>query len=474
MSPWIKIARRELRSLFRDRSLPVLAAAVAVLVALSVYAPRPAFRAAEEWKRASALAVRQQWVTQGSRHPHAAAHYGSYAFRPLSAIALLESGVSEYIGQTQPLETHSRHFAIHPPIEDSTSARRMAGLSSSSLALALFPLLLIVFGYGALAGERETGTLAQLLATGVSPGQILRGKAAGLLILCAPLLPAKVLLEAPAIYWLGMASQDWLRFAGLLAVQGTYACVWVFLILTVSARSRTSNAALAVLLSAWIASTFLAPRLAGSMGRLVVREPSVEEFRAAIQHDISTRPDGTPWVQTWSKQLIADTLNRYGVSRIEDLPVGYAGLMLKSSDAHYEEVFNKHFQRLFALHQQQERWHMALSWMSPMIAARSASQGLAGTDLAHAADFSNAAERYRRMFVEATNTAIEKGTKGTGWDLRVSRQYWESIPAFSYATPGPWWALGQQALSCGILLLWLVCSCICLFLSQSRLMELPR
>jgi len=472
MHPIQRIAIQELRSLLRSRALLAAWGACALLLGFSVFIRVPAHLAAERWKTETAQIVRDQWVNQGSRHPHSAAHYGIYAFRPLSSTAVLEPGVSEFIGQTLPLETHQRHFAIHPPVDDATTARRMAGLSPSLIALSLIPLLLILFGYGMVSQERETGTLTQLLATGIGPGQILWGKAAALAALATGLVVAKLLIEGAALAWIGGA--DLVRFAGLQMLQWLYAMVWVFLILGISARTRASHTALALLLLAWIANGFLLPRAAGSVGRLAVREPSVEEFRAAMQHDISFREDGKRWVDDWSKSLIAKTLERYGVQRIEDLPVGYAGIMLKNSDAHYEQVFEKHFARLHQIHRRQEVWHHALSWMGPMIAARSLGQGLAGTDLAHAVHFANDSERYRRMFVEATNDAIEKGTRGSGWSLRLDRDYWESIPAFRYEMPGAGWALQQHPFSMAILVLWLAGSVSYFLRGRNWIARLPR
>jgi ABC-2 type transport system permease protein len=245
------------------------------------------------------------------------------------------------------------------------------------------------------------------------------------------------------------------RLLGVELVHVVYVLVWVCLAIGVSARVRSSETALSILLALWVVNSFVLPRVAASAGRLVVQEPSTEEFRAAIQHDITYRPDGTPWVAEWSKNLIATTLEQYGVQRIEDLPVGYAGIMLKGSDAHYEEVFERHFARLHELHRRQEHWHHALSLAGPMIAARSLGQAFAETDLTHVQHFSNAAERYRRLFVEATNDVIEQGTTGTGWDLRVEQSYWESIPEFRYQPPPPMWAVRQHWMSALVLLIWI-------------------
>jgi ABC-type transport system involved in multi-copper enzyme maturation permease subunit len=57
-------------------------------------------------------------------------------------------------------------------------SRTTAGLIN--LCLLLVPLLALVLGAGSLAGERERGTLATLLAQPISPGQLILGKYLGL------------------------------------------------------------------------------------------------------------------------------------------------------------------------------------------------------------------------------------------------------------------------------------------------------
>ena len=426
---------------------------LAVLVAMTLFSVLPRYRAGEAWKATAARAVRDQWVAQGARHPHAAAHFGIVAFRPLASTALIEPGVSSFIGQMLPLETHQRAFATYPPAEDATSAARMSALSPALLSLTLVPLIVVLTGFRAISGEREGGNLSLLLASGVSPRTLVAGKMAALMVVGGAALVVKAGVELGALGFSGTGVPiD--RFVGLQLVHAAYVLIWICLTVAISARAISSQVALSVLLTLWLVNSFVLPRVGASVGRLVVQEPSTEQFRAAIQHDITYRPDGTPWVNDWSKTLIAETLEKYGVQRIEDLPVGYAGVMLKGSDAHYEEVFETHFDRLHAIHRRQEAWQHALSIAGPMIAARSLGQAFAGTDLTHAQHFSDAAERYRRLFVEATNNAIEKGTTGTGWDLRMDRAYWESVPAFDYQGPTVLWALRRHALSAAVLIAW--------------------
>lgn len=445
---------KELRDVWRQPGAGAALIGLAALLALALFSGLPRYRAGEAGKAAAARSVREQWITQGARHPHSAAHFGILAFRPLESTALVEPGVSSFIGQMLPLQTHMRAFPEWPPAEDLTSAVRMSLLSPAQLALALVPLLVVLAGFRAISGEREGGNLGLLLASGVSPWAILAGKTAALALVGALAIAVKAALEIAALLLSGGAVPVG-RLFGLECVHAVYTLIWVFATIGVSARVRSSQTTLSILLALWLANSFVLPRVAASVGRLAVPGPSTEEFRAAIQHDITYRPDGRPWVNDWSKGLIVQTLEKYGVERIEDLPIGYAGVMLKGSDAHYEEVFERHFDRLHAIHRRQEAWQHALSLVGPMIAARSLGQAFAGTDLVHAQHFSDAAERYRRSFVEATNDVIEKRTTGTGWNLRLDRTYWESIPAFVYRPPDAWQAVRQHALSTAVLAGWM-------------------
>lgn len=467
MSTFRHILGKELREISRQPGTAAALAGLAVLVAVALGSGLPRYRSGETWKAAAAQSVREQWVTQGARHPHSAAHFGIIAFRPLASTALVEPGVSMFVGQMLPLETHQRAFPVYQPAEDLTSAARMSPLSPALLSLTLVPLVIILIGYRAISGEREGGNLSLVLASGVSPRALISGKAAALLVVGVAALAIKAAIElAFVVVATSGANIPIDRFIGLQLVHAAYMLIWIGLTIAISARARSSQLALSFLLALWIVNSFVLPRVGATVGRLAVAEPSTEEFRAAIQHDITYKADGTPWVNEWSKALVAETLEKYGVTRIEDLPIGYAGVMLKGSDARHEEVFEKHFARLHGIHRRQEAWQHALSIVGPMIAARSLGQACAGTDLTHAEHFANAAERYRRMFVESTNDAIEKGTTGSGWALRMNRAYWESIPAFQYIAPSMWWAVRQHGVSLAVLAVWLAIVAVTLSLSH--------
>ena len=471
-----RVATNELRQQFRQGVLTLLGLLLLFLLGITLAARFATFSSNEAANREATHRVREQWISQGPKHPHSGAHFGTYVFRQSFPVEVLEPGITSFSGQIFPLVTHQRDFPIGMPIENKTSFTRYGELSPGVIGLALLSLFAVLSGYGVVAIERQDGTLRLLLAAGVSPATILLGKLSGLACAIGILWFVKCLLEAMVVGSLatspGVSTADmWLRFAGYQGVHLAYLMVWVTMIVSISAWIKQPRVALAVLLSFWIGNTILLPRIASTTVRLFLPEPSTEEFSGAIKHDISFRPDGTEWVNGWSKQLITDTLRHYGVQRIEDLPVGYAGIMLKSSDAHYEEIFAIHFERLHKLHERQQRWHHALSFLGPWVAARSLLEGFAGSDLAHSARFAEAAERYRRSFVESTNDVAERRGKGSGWEVEVEREYWQSVPDFHYDPPTATWAFAQHFVSIGVLSTWLFAVLVGFYFSRFHLQD---
>lgn len=456
-----RIAGAELKQQYREGTLTVLGVLAAGVLVVTIGGRYSTFVETAAETQSAARRVREQWVDQGVKHPHSGAHFGTYAFRPPFATELLEPGAASYSGQIFPLVTHQRNFPLEVPIDRRSGLTRYGELSPGVVGLALLSLAAILLGYGTIAGERQRGTLRLLLASAASPRSIVWGKCLALGIAIGALWLAMGVVEGVFLALAtrtgsGAAGEVWLRFAGFQAVQLLYAATWVAGVVALSAWIHQPRTVLVVALSCWIGNTILLPRAATTAIRSVIREPSTEEFNNAIKHDISFNADGSEWVNAWSKKLIADTLQRYGVERVEDLPVGYAGIMLKGSDAHYEEVFGRHFARLQAIHRRQEEWTLAMSFLGPWVAARSLLEGFAGTDVTHLANFAEAAERYRRQFVEATNDVAEHQGKGTGWELEVGKQFWSSVPDFRYTPPGAWSVVEDHAMSGGILFVWLV------------------
>ncbi|MCS6947986.1 MAG: DUF3526 domain-containing protein, partial [Steroidobacteraceae bacterium] len=398
------VARTEMRASLRDGRVLASAAALSLLglLALASAAARYAALAAE---RATAQRiVAAQWLEQGEKNPHSAAHYGVYAFRPALPLTFFDPGVSQYEGVAIWLEAHKRNFAIGRPADDMTPLLRFGELSLAFIFQALLPLGAILLGYGAFAAERESGTLRQVLAAGITPGRLFAGKFAGiaaaLFVLSSPLLLLSVaaLLVGSGTTWL-------LHALSLAAAHLGYAALVLLMSLVVSAWAKSAQRALLILLGFWAVTTFVLPRLGADLGRLVAPLPTLRELQLAIDQDLANGLDGIP-PATRIEQRRAALLQIYNVTREQDLPINFQGVVLSIQDELGNAVYDKHFAMFESAVDSQVDLLEATSVLSPRLALLLLSQELAGASLAHQRHFARGAEEYRRRLMDVLNRDI--------------------------------------------------------------------
>ena len=185
-----RIARTELRVALRDGRVRWTRG---VLLALLVATGAEGWRRSVEIRMERAWAqqlVREQWLGQRPKDPHAAAHFGTYVFQPISALAFLDPGVLDRVGLAGFLEAHRRNEFRYRPAADAPAIPWFGPLTPAAVLQQLVPLVLLLLTYAAVAAERESGMLGQLRSQGVPLGAIAVGKVLGLAgILGLVLLP---------------------------------------------------------------------------------------------------------------------------------------------------------------------------------------------------------------------------------------------------------------------------------------------
>jgi ABC-2 type transport system permease protein len=447
-----RIAREELRWLLRhglSRTAAVLMLILMLAATVAALDQRARADAARERAQASSD---QAFLDQPDRHPHRVVHYGQFALRPLGPLAFFDFGVDAYAGHLIYLEGHRQNSANFGDARQSSLLLRFGQLSPAFVLQLLLPLLIVLLAHAAIARERAGSSLRLLRVQGVPLPQIVAGK---LLAQAA----VAVALSAPALVAvLAIASVHGQLLPAVLlcALYLLYALLWVLLALLISLLAPRPREALLAGLSLWAVLCVALPRIAADqlqrsqpLPTRVATDIGVQKALAAIGD--SHNPND-PYFSAFRQQV----LERYGVQRIEDLPVNYGGLVMLEGERLTSELFQQQMQALQAIEQSQADALAALGWLSPLLALRPASMQLSGTDADTHRAFLAQAEQHRFAFVQALNTLhAEEIEQVDDRAQKLSREVWSTLPRFEFKAPAPRFDAGLVR-AASLLLLWVL------------------
>ncbi|MGD9659536.1 MAG: DUF3526 domain-containing protein [Methylocystis sp.] len=465
------VAAKEWLELWRDRRLVWLSAfVVALMLAALAFGYVENARILRE-REAAAKADRDLWLGQSVKNPHAAAHFGQYAFKPSSPLALADPGVDAYVGSAIWLEAHRQNETRFKQARDGGVGARLGSLSLAFVLQTIAPLIVILMGFASFSGERESGTLKQLLSVGVRPRDILAGKALAQIGAIFALLAPAFIGAALALFFLvdrerlSLADQ-FIRLGALGAAYAVYLAGFAFLALGVSALAKNSRAALVTLLAFWLANSFLAPRLATDAARAFAPTPTWQEFHAGIIQD-KAKTFGHDESHPAFVAFRDETLKKYGVTRIEDLPVNFRGLALRKDDEAGYAIFDRHFGALQSTFDRQDALRAAPGFLFPLLALRPISMAFAGADSRSQFDFATSAEAHRRDIQNEVSDNIIHFARDNSYV--AGPQLWRKIAAFAYRAPGAGFALGHSALPIAALFGWLALAVVFATVAARRL-----
>ena len=466
----MRIARKELLEMTRDGRFRV--AGVVVLLLL-LTALGLGWRRHADVTTAHETAIEQEreiWESQGEKSPHSAAHYGVYAFKPTGRLAFFDPGTEAYTGVTVWLEAHKQNQFLYSPARDGNTLQRFGELTAATVLQLLLPLLIILLAFSAFAGERESGTLRQVLSLGVRRSDLALGKALGVTGALAVLLVPAILLGAAALTaaTADSASGGLMRTLLLAGVYMLYLGAFVAVTLAVSARAPSARFALVALLGLWVFVCLAAPRAATDLGKALYPTPSAQEFAASLAEEREAGIDGIDYddfLEARKQELLAT----YGVDEVEELPINYSGWRLQVSEEYSNQFFDSHYARLWDRFEAQDEFRQKIGFVAPLLAVRSISMSLAGSDFAHFRWFSEQAEQYRRRLVEFLNNDMRDNAGVAQFSYRKDQRLWSEAPVFAYDAPDPLWAVSGQSAALAALVLWSVLTAFLAWSAARRL-----
>jgi ABC-2 type transport system permease protein len=453
----LRVARREVVDTLRQRALVLFAATLALLLLIAgLVGFAQARQQAHERARLQTI-VANQWQNQPDRHPHRVAHYGFIAYRTKSPLSFFDFGVESYTGNSVFLEAHRQNPANFSEARHSTSMLRFGQLSLAYVLQTLLPLLIFFLGFGAITRERENGTLALLVCQGVQDRTLLLGKVLGCSAVVATIwLPTAFLLVSLLAVSATSVSPDlWQRAGLLVAIYTLYLFFWVCVAVLVSAHSRSSNAALLVLLSLWALLFVFVPRTLPNLAERFWPSPSKPEFELALHKEVSAQGNGHDPKDPQFDALKRELLQKSGKRDVSELDVNFNGVAMQTGERQSSEVYERHFNALQELYRRQNRLSELGSWCNPYLALQALSMSLCNTDYHGFVDFSRQAEAYRFQLIDQLNELhVHEVAYEGDKENRVSKDHWREFAPFAYRAPQLSTSLRQQALVAPSLIFW--------------------
>jgi ABC-2 type transport system permease protein len=458
----LMVACHEIRLHWRDRTLPIAVASLTVLLLVAGLVTRQN-QAERDGQRAWYQSqVRRNWLEQPDRHPHRASHYGYLAFRAPGAASFVDQGVEGFLGNSIFLEAHRQNTANFSEANLSGGLMRFGVLSPALIILLLTPLVIFFLGYSIVSGEREGGTLQQLFAQGATGRQILLGKSLalflmGLALILPGLLPIIFRYQASDSGGGSIVTQIGWRLAGLALVYVVYLLICCVGCVIVSTLSRRSRSALLVLILCWVTGGVFLPRGLAAAGERLATLPSRAEFDARLEREMAQQGDSHNPDDPHFRQLREETLRRYNVTRINDLPFNYGAFVMLESERISSEIFRRHYLELLATIERQNDLAVPFGLINPYLAVRPISAALAGSDHHHFAAFQLQAEQFRYEMIQQLNRLhLEEIRYENDRAQRVSREHWADFPEFMHHPPGWREVLATIRLPLGALAIWLI------------------
>lgn len=442
---WL-IATDEWRLIRRNRVAVlgiVMLLALSTIAALTSIAQRDA--SAKLRERLQSFADRQ-FDHQPARHPHRMVHYGHFVFRPTPPLAAFDAGIEAFTGNTLFLEGHRQNSANFSDARQSSLLLRFGQLTPAFVMQALAPLLLVFVGFGVVARELGSGTLCQMFALGVSARMLLFGK----LLALGAVATLLILPCALALLWMTQrCNADAASSLLLLGGYAIYLALWAILIVFASTLSAHARTALAILIALWAFTAILLPRVATDLALAIHPLPTRLETEIAISADLRHLGDSHNPSDPHFNSFRESVLRRYGVSKVEDLPVNYQGLLAVESETLTSKLFEKYAKRTAAAEGRQSALARWIGVVSPTAALRHFSMTVSRTGASEYRRFLTASEAYRFTMVQRLNqlqadAITYSDDKNRHSDpaasrrVRIDSRHWREIPDFRFtaATTG--------------------------------------
>ena len=456
------IVRYEFRSLLRDKKLIITGFIFLLLVSLSIVGGYRHYHQITRDRQESQNLVRKSWLNQREKNPHSAAHYGTFAYRPMSVLSFFDLGIDTYAGNSIYLEAHRQNEPRFSVASESSSIIRFGELTVAFILQVILPLFIFFIGFNIISKEREDNTLKIIFSQGIDMKRLAWAKLIALLgLICMLLIP--IFIGILILGYKTLSEPDGFLFPSRVSILFLTYFLYVFILcaitVCISAMMKNSRNALLLLLGVWIFSCIILPKVSANIGESIHQAPSGFEFREAISKDEKNGIDGHNPADKRFDDLRDSVLRKYNAKSVKELPVNFDAIAMQEGERYSSMVYNKHFTALRKDYLIQNSVSQFAGLVDPYLAVRNFSMSLSGSDLRSAFAFQEQAELYRFNMVKYLNNYLRDFSRTGEWDKTAPSSIYSKIPDFTFIPNSTSTVLLHNILSIISLLIWTI-ACI--------------
>ena len=294
------ILDKELKEIIGTTKFAITFGVCAVLILLAFYVGARSYQSSMEGYNAS--------VTENMRQMEGVTDWANIDHRiilPPQPLAALVSGVSNDIGRTVNMDVRGELRPEGSRFNEDPIFAVFRFLDLEFIFAIVLSLFAILFGYDAINGEKERGTLALSFANSIPRDQYILGKIVGsFLALIIPLM-IPILIGCLMLPLLGvpMNADSWLRL-GMVILTGTlYFGVFLTLSVFISTLTQRSSTSFLILVVAWIFAVLIIPRTSVLAAGRIVDVASVDEIDFEKgKYSAQLFNENMAAMQTWTQQ----------------------------------------------------------------------------------------------------------------------------------------------------------------------------
>jgi ABC-2 type transport system permease protein len=427
-----QIIKNEWVSWFRNRTFIGISIGFVILLLITIVLGNVQTQEQIQRYQSAHQHMRSQWENNEEMHPHGAAHYGTYVFKPANILSSLDEGVNTITGNVLRVEGHVQNEIVYSEASQMQAISKFGKLKSSLLLQYIVPLLLIFLAYQTINSEKQSGRLKLLLLQETNLTKIIIAKTLSVSVYGTGLLMLTIVAYA-TINAQTLNTEIVTRTILLFLSYSLYYFILTGLTIFLSTWWRNTNVALTTMLGVWILWTVFLPNILMSSVEQWHPLPYRKDFKAVMKEDRSKGIDGHNPSDQRRKELEKEILAKYQVDSLSQLPIDFGGIVMQADEEYGNLVWDKHFGNLQEILTQQKQTYQLGGILNPFISLQSLSMGFAGSDNVHHQEFLLQVEAYRRVFIKTLNDEHAYGKKKPDDDyLKVGPDFFKSVADFDY------------------------------------------